>query len=340
MTLGLSAEFHRWSRLYPEEWRAGSSAAMLGTCLDVADAEGRTRLTRGEKAGLVAGGLDARVDVLVPRRVRDLVSTVMVSLLGAYSLVVGVGIEWAPWFSQQDRTHGIHQYWGGGDMPSTLVMTFGPFLSPFAVVAALAIVAWVLSMVGPGWLYRSVLIATVVAGLVVAGLATFGPLQFFFLGDGATPIFAVIVAFLALLGERPRPGRILLGTVAWIVAIVGTWQLLGPDWPLYARSSGVMPLQWVWGELISQSALFWGLLLSLVAAAVLAILRRGIAAAAVIVCGLPWALLGLYLLSMGTGQLEVLPLTAYSLAVIIAVALGLGARHRARSAGPDASIGE
>lgn len=286
MSRRLSVEFRRWSLWYPASWRADSGAAMLGVYLDVADAEGRDRLARRDKAAIVAGGLNARLDLLIPARVRDGVAAVMLPLLGVYALVVGLVFEWDPW-ATTSRAHWLAQVSTefGGDRG----YSFGPFLTPTVIVAALAILALLACLAGLGWLYRGALVATIVAGLTVMWMAHFGIGGFAGLRS-LPPFFAALLAFLALLGARPRPGRTVISTVLWAAALYPAAHVSG-EWTLHDFLSG--------GEMRTDSLFFlvvvgpdaaWvASILGLVAALVLTIARRRSLAAIMVICTLPFA---------------------------------------------------
>ncbi|MFC4241844.1 hypothetical protein ACFOYW_00545 [Gryllotalpicola reticulitermitis] len=286
MSRQLSAEFRRWSRWYPSSWRADSGAAMLGTYLDVADAEGRDRLASRDKAALVAGGIASRMDLVVPSRVRDGVAAVMLPLLGIYGLVIGLVFEWAPW-AASTRAHWFARV--SADFGGSVRFTFGPFLTPMVIVAAFAVLAWITCMFGPAWLYRSVLAATVVAGLVVTWMAHFGVGGFQEL-RATPPLFAALLALLALPGARPRRGYVLLGSVLWEAALFLASHVSGA-WTLHDFADGTSTTtdSLFFMVIIGPPVAWIAAVLGLVAALVLAVARRRSLAAIIVLCTLPWA---------------------------------------------------
>ncbi|AYG02779.1 hypothetical protein [Gryllotalpicola protaetiae] len=220
MTVQLRTEFGRWSRWYPAQWRVDKSAAMLSAYLDQAEGEGRDRLTRSEKMGLVVGGIGARLDTVAPGRVRDQTATVMATLLGAFGLMAGIVMEWAP---GNPGPHLSGRFIGGASLELTFApgpatqRAFGPFESPFIIVCALAVAAWLLSMIGAERAYRWLLATTAVTGLAAAVIAE--P-YFHFYGwpwdFGLPGLFVAVVALMALAGGRPRsPWRVAVGTLLW-----------------------------------------------------------------------------------------------------------------------------
>ncbi|MFC4242676.1 hypothetical protein ACFOYW_04760 [Gryllotalpicola reticulitermitis] len=298
MSRRLSAQFRRWARWYPASWRADSGAAMLGTYLDVAEEEGRDRLTVPEKAALVTGGLAARLDTVIPSRVREAVALIMVPLLGVYGLVVGLVFEWAPWAATA-RSNWLAPVAGRAGQE---VLSFGPFLSPTIIVAGLCVLAWLASLAGPEWLYRGALGATVVVGLVLAVTAHLGHVEiggweglhvdfggFTYLR--ALPVlFPAVLALLALPGARPRPARVLIGAVLWAASLYPAAKLSG-GWSIHDFLSGAAPVtDSLFFLVVVGSNVAWGAaVLGLFAGLVLTFARRRGLAAVIVLATLPWA---------------------------------------------------
>ncbi|WP_066517418.1 hypothetical protein [Curtobacterium ammoniigenes] len=212
----IAVEYRAWSRWYPQAWRAANGAAMLGTFLDLADAEGRDRLTGVDKRSLVRGGLVARLDAVIPAAVRDGASTALVALLAAFSLFTGVVDEWAPW------ARASRQVWLTTAFPDpsrSEHLTFGPFLSPFVVAAAMVLAAFVAALVSAEQLYRLALAAAVVVGLITAAMGHFGLGHWIWL-RGEPSLFVAVLSAIGLVGRRPAPNRLFITTAAWFVAFL------------------------------------------------------------------------------------------------------------------------
>lgn len=322
MSMRVSSEFRRWSRWYPSAWRADRSAAMLGAYLDVADAEGREHLTPGEKAALVAGGIGARLELVAPGRVRDGVAAVMISLLGAYGLFTGVGLEWAPWFAAARRSS--LERLAGAPALSGQHLLFGPFLSPFAIVAALAVAVWVLSMVGPEWLYRGALAATALVGLALTVVAQFGLLPFVFL-SGLPALFAVVVAALALIGGRPRPWRSFGGAAVWLAGFFLIWWApTGSFRPLASLFvAHAVPARMFFEIVIWPTVMSIGTMLCVLVALGLTVARRRALAAVVLLSSLPWAVAALRY-----SPIERVLWLPYLAGLVVAVIIGWRTRRR------------
>lgn len=332
MSLLLKRDVHRWSLWYPASWRAENGAAMLGTYLDMADAEGRRRLSVSDKAALVTGGLSARLDVMVPGAIRDHVAAVMIGLLGAYGLVSGLLFEWAPWAAAEraTRLEGMRS----ALMPTGGV-SFGPFMSPFVILSILAFVAWLASLIGPAGFYRMMLVVTMLAGLVLAADAHFQFFGFSIFLRSMPCLFAVIIAGLALIGARPRPLLSVVGAASWTVALIGFSATLGA-WVPGHTFNGMMEVA---GLLVSGPepfAILVGVQLTLLAALALTFMKRRAIAAVLVLVTLPWAALvalrtfglGIWVGTFGNYLLLTTALiVGYVTAVVIAIVT-----HRNRSA--------
>jgi hypothetical protein len=164
------------------------------------------------------------LDDVVPARVRDTTATVAVSLLGAFGLIAGIVMEWSPGNPGPHVSghlvagSGIALEFGPG--PS-LPRAFGPFVSPFVIVCALAVAAWLLSILGPERLYRWKLGATVATGLAAAVLVE--PYSVFYgwpYDFGLPGLFVALAAAMAFSGARPRAAwRVAAGTALWACVI-------------------------------------------------------------------------------------------------------------------------
>lgn len=330
MSLRLKRDVHHWSAWYPLRWRAENGAAMLGTYLDAADAEGRDRLSAADKVALVVGGLSARLEMVVPRVVRDRLATVMIGLLGAFGLITGLLFEWAPWATvERNAAYG-----------TTAGLSFGPFLSPFVIVAILAFVAWLTSLVGPTWLYRSMLVATAVAGIVLEADAHFGFVGYSIWLRSTLCIFAVIVAALALIGARPRATQSATSAAGWALALYTTSVVFGSGMRGQPFTGMTDVFVFLSGD-AQPLALYLGTLLTFLAALGLVIMHRRAAAAVLVLATSPWLPLvrvhtnaaahGIFAIDL----LLATPLIAgYGAAIVIAIVT-----HRARRTSTEGEAG-
>lgn len=319
MSLLLRRDFHRWSRWYPKRWCERNGAAMLGTFLDVADAEGRGRLTGGEKAAMVVGGLTARAEAVVPRAVQSVVAAIFVGLLGALGLFAGVVLEWAPWAGAA-RAQIIAPF------ATMNGLVFGPFLSPFALVAAAGVTAMLASLVAPDWLYRGLLAATVVGGLIVAVMGHDGAGGFVFL-HAAPAFFTCVLAALAVLSARPPRTAVLISGGVWLMVLVVSPSLFGPL-PLSHLVSGYpYGASIIFDDVIQPALTYFGCLLALLTAAILLALHRAGLAAIILLASFPFFLLSTVHGWSGRAPMYVVILIA-AFAIAAAIAIARSATHR------------
>ncbi|QDZ14447.1 hypothetical protein [Humibacter ginsenosidimutans] len=326
MSLTLRAEFHRWSRWYPRRFRERNDSAMLGTYLDVADATGRQRLTASDKAAMVVGGLDARLDLIAPAAVRARVATVMIGLLGAFGLVTAVCFEWVPW-ARGARADYLAQVAHWLDVP-VRQLTFGPFLSPFIIISLLALASFLACVVGPVPLYRSLLGATIVAAIVVGFMGHFGPATMWL---RALPcVFVVIVAAMAMPATRPTPRASVVSLVLWLsgmaisLVLAAAFTFAGPQWWL---PTNMLPVAEPTSEfffrvvpIFTSSATVF---IALIAALALGIAKRTALSATIILSTLPWAVAAVFGSSQGRGE----RIIVFGVCSLIAAAFTLGLRR-------------
>lgn len=232
---------------------------------------------------MVAGGLSARVEAVVPARVRTGVASILVGLLGAFGLFSGAVFEWAPWGGAA-RAHILAQ------VTAVDGQTLGPFLSPFALVTAAAIAALLACLFAPERLYRGVLVATVIGGAAVAAMAHDGTGGFEFL-RATPPLFASVVAAFAFLAPRPHKAPVLFSGGAWLTVFVVSPALWGPL-PLSHLISGYPYGAPIFFDDVIQPALaYFGSLLTLLIAAMLMAAHRARFAAIIVLASVPFAFL-------------------------------------------------
>lgn len=135
--MALEQRYRAALRWYPGPWRRVNEEAVLGTLLDKAEDEERTKPRWGELANLAANGVANRIRILpsaIPSTVRDRASTAALAIGAAISLTAAMQLEVPP-----DR---YMEFFGRG------YATFGPFASPAILVYAAWIVAFLTSIVG------------------------------------------------------------------------------------------------------------------------------------------------------------------------------------------------
>jgi hypothetical protein len=152
---GLSRAYVNLLAWYSPEWRAQHGEAMLGTLLDQADAESRTRVSLAERAELITGGLRERLlSTRHPTR-PNVVALSAVTVLSVYYF----SVAWSP----------------GHFAPGFI----GPFSNPSVIAGVLIVGAFVSVMLSRPAPARILALASVVIEVAVAVLAHafnwFGP---------------------------------------------------------------------------------------------------------------------------------------------------------------------
>ncbi|WP_349864491.1 hypothetical protein [Leifsonia sp. WHRI 6310E] len=221
MSDDLEARYRRALRWYPDSWRRRHADAVVGILLDRAEQEGRSAPARGEALDLAVQGSAARLPLVVPRDVRA----------GAATLALGYGTVfaalqfWSNWWAplSSGRRYLREQ------APS--VSTFGPFLSPGVVLAALWVLALALVLAGA---VRSARVLLVASAVVAAILPTVNG----WIGgwDGPSTTNLLFLGFAALIAASAAPRRraLLVGVPFWALLLVGVfgWNaMLVPDFP-------------------------------------------------------------------------------------------------------------
>jgi hypothetical protein len=91
MSTILERQYRRTLRWYPSSWRSQHEDAVIGTLLDVAEGENRSRPRLGEQLNLAANGMLTRIGLFLPARVRDGVATVALATGTAFATVYQAG---------------------------------------------------------------------------------------------------------------------------------------------------------------------------------------------------------------------------------------------------------
>lgn len=79
--------FARAITFFPYRWRVEHAAEMIGTLMEIADVEGRSKPTAAEILNLAHRGLRMRLDDALPRNVRELTASVSFGFLAALALL-------------------------------------------------------------------------------------------------------------------------------------------------------------------------------------------------------------------------------------------------------------
>ncbi len=215
----LELDYRRALRWYPKRWRREHGDAMVGTLLDVAEAEGRDAPTRRERVELALAGLRARVGLAIGTRALDLAATVGLGAGSALAVFLFVFDSWSPWFAPVDAFGNTQA-------------GFGPFVNPGVIVCAIWALAFVLTLFGrTGWARVCLGLAVVVAILLVVINHRADPPWY-----GLAAFTLVLWSSLACLGMVGRARR---SRTLWITMAV-TAAILAVD---YAHVALVGPVQ-------------------------------------------------------------------------------------------------
>jgi hypothetical protein len=196
MSAALEESYRRALRWYPRRWRERNADVALGTLLDVADAQHRSRPRRGELASLAASGVLARVTLLLAPGARDLIATIALATGVAYSLAGAVVHAWSPWTPAANAELAKHYF------------TVGPFLSPVILVTALWLVGLVFAFTRLRWALRAVMLLAAVATLTLTALSH-GPGTAVLLGPSmSSSALLTLLAVFSCIGTSRRDSRL------------------------------------------------------------------------------------------------------------------------------------
>lgn len=198
----LEARYRQLARWYPRAWRSRNEDALVGVLLDVADAEGRDTISRGERMSMVSHGVSSRLDRVISRDVRDAGSTIALTVGSGIALGVFLMSTWAPWGNRTGSS---------GTWPETT----GPFSDTGFLFAGLWIVALIAALAKHWGAGRVLLIVSVGAALVTPHIFT----GFSGLSSVDYPTLTLLAgcAGIAVVG-RPRLGLPTIGaTGGWFL---------------------------------------------------------------------------------------------------------------------------
>jgi hypothetical protein len=182
---------------------------MVGTLMDVADAEHRTRPRAGELAGLVASGLSTRLGKFLEPSARNAISTIALATGVAYPLAYFTFQLWSPWSMQH--------------APDVAAFGFKPVINPGLLLAALWFVALAVALFVPRQRgLKPIIVAAIVAaiGLMLVyripgiGNAWYGLMT-------TSMFFLALLGMLALIGTPARGLHLAVPTAIAFVVVTG-----------------------------------------------------------------------------------------------------------------------
>lgn len=268
----IESQYRSALRWYPRSWRRANEDVVVGTLLDVAEGEGRDAPTRAELGDLRRSGLVARADAILPGAIRDRAASISLGAGTALAVALLTGQFWAAWAPLRQGS------------PNNWVAVAPELVAPDHVIWQLLVhpAFWVLAaLVGlAGWTAasRALLILSIPASVTSVAFLT----DESFLLRPALGTLAMM-ALLAVLGCTGRTKRtwLLAATTATGVLLASWLAFLGPFARTYFPRGGVV-------DFIASA---WPSVALLGTAAVLLLLRRRLAAGAVLAASAPWLFL-------------------------------------------------
>jgi MFS family permease len=210
----LEARYRSALRWYPSEWRASNQDAVVGTLLDAAEADGRTRPHARELVNLAANGLATRLRRLpaaVPSGIRDRAATAALAVGAAMSLSAAMQLESA---SRAER----FPFFAEGPLS-----TFGPFVSPMIVVYGVWLLGFLVGVArqhaAARWLVLATLPLGVAARLVADGTGMLLRPTWTFV------LILMLLALLVALGTPVAKRSDVRTLVIWFVLALGFFTL-------------------------------------------------------------------------------------------------------------------
>ncbi|TFD64598.1 hypothetical protein [Cryobacterium sp. Hb1] len=267
---GLEAAYRATLRWYPRGWRVDNEDAVVGTLLDVADAEQRTRPQTAELLNLAVCGLLRRIDPVLPAQAREVASAVAFACGAALSLTILLVSYLGPLARQI-----VPPWWVGPSDPAG------------ALPYALWLIACVFAMAGHRRTARWSMVAVLASVAALAVLRSTTQVTYS-LPSWIALAFMLSLAVMALIAS-PLVWRGTLG-VASIAALA---------FAVFAGGAAVAggfggryhPERWVFETVLSPSNVGVALVFALATVGILAALRLRVAAAGLAAATLPWAVL-------------------------------------------------
>jgi hypothetical protein len=210
VTRDLERRYRAALRWYPESWRRRNADAVLGTLLDGAEHDGRSRPARGELLDLAFRGASARLTAFLPAGIRSRAAALAFGSGLAFALIA----FWSSWWAPLSRYRATLR----AEAPD--VSSFGPFLSPGVLIAALWAAALVLLLLGAGRSSRIVLVASAAVALL---LPSVNALVIGWDGPSSTNLVFFALASLLAASAPPHRRTLLVGLPFWIVLFTGVY---------------------------------------------------------------------------------------------------------------------
>lgn len=217
MSADLERSYRRALAWYPRTWREKNADVVVGTLLDVAEADHRIRPRRGELVGLAASGLSARLGVMLEPRARDAISTIALATGVGYPLAYFAFQLWSPWSITRDSNWRYAEAVG-----------YDAFVNPALIFAALWTLALVIALTQRQRWLRLVITVAIVASIVFSIVNYFLTAAPAWYGVKATTmVFLATLGLLVLIGTPVRGRRLVIAAGAAFVVFAGAYIFIG-----------------------------------------------------------------------------------------------------------------
>ena len=294
----LTRQYRRALLWYPAWWRATNEEVVVGTLMDVADAEHRTRPRISEMVNLAAHGLSTRMRMLpamVSPAVRDRTSTAALALGSAISLTAIMQLESNP--LRAESMFGVD------------VVSFGPFASPAILLYFAWLAALLVSLAGFTVAGRWIIALTIPLAI---GTRVFADASGMFLRPTWTFYVLLIMLAVLVVAGNPAAGR---KGVRWLLC----WfvpPLIVLLLPQLTNDRLFQNPAWMenW-TVLSLPVLAWSPVVVVAASILLRLFGQRAWAASVLILGLPFAAVALS--TMGRRAFE----DVFGIAVLIGMTL-------------------
>jgi len=246
-------------RWYPARWRDANADIVVGTLLDVAEAEQRNAPSRSELAHLAASGIRNRlswVDIVAPAAVRQRASAILLATGFGLAVMMLVMQEWAPWATAR-----------AWDEFGISAPSFGPFLGAGSVLYLVWIVGFVLAVIGLPRVAKVVLLLEVPTAIGISMLVDAGDVS----RPSSSLLAAFVVLALCVALAPPLTSRAVTGVTAVLALVFAT--LAAAYWMLTLGTSERWLGSWGWRRVLDVG---WAPLacLAVVAFVLLVVLRK------------------------------------------------------------------
>ncbi|MDQ1553051.1 MAG: hypothetical protein QOK46_129, partial [Microbacteriaceae bacterium] len=205
----LEHQYRRTLRWYPSSWRAQHEEAVIGTLLDVAEGENRSRPRLGEQLNLAVNGLLTRIGIFLPARVRDGVAAVALVTGTAFATVYFFFIDWTPWTAANRAVS------RAAFLPAS--HDFGPFVNPGVILCGLWVLGFLLAVIGRYRITRIIMVVAILASLAIPVVSQL-PFAGWVAPSSTNLGFFGLLAALSLVGTPHSRIRLAVGT--WIALAV------------------------------------------------------------------------------------------------------------------------